>query len=224
MDTETQVTSRSTVGVVGFGKVGTVLARLAHDAGYAVLAAGSGDPADIALTAEVLTPGVQPGWTADVVAAADVVILAAPLRAYRDLPAADLAGKVVVDAMNHWHEVDGPREDWLDEHVSTSELLQEALPGARLVKAFNHLGYHDLDERSRPAGAPDRVAVALASDDAGAAAHVAGLVGAMGFDAVNLGPLRLGRLLEPGHPAFGAVLPARELRALLADPATVPVG
>jgi len=220
MDTEAHVTNEGTVGVVGFGKVGTVLARLAHDAGYRVLAAGSQDPAAIALTAEVLAPGVRTGWTSDVVTAADVVILAIPLSAYRTLPVARFAGKVVVDAMNHWHEVDGPREDWLDPHVSTSELLQEALSGARLVKGFNHLGYHDLDERARPADAPDRVAVALASDDAEAAAEVAGLVDAMGFDAVHLGPLALGRSLEPGNPAFGAVLPAQELRDLLVEPAS----
>jgi predicted dinucleotide-binding enzyme len=219
VDTETSVTRRGTVGVVGFGKVGTVLARLAHDAGYRVLAAGSGDPGGIALTAEVLTPGVQTGWARDVIDAADIVVLAVPLRAYQDLPAARLAGKIVVDAVNHWHEVDGPREDWLDAHTSSSELLQEALPGARLVKGFNHLGYHDLDERARPAAAPDRVAVALASDDPEAADQVAALVDAMGFDAVQLGPLRLGRLLEPGNPAFGAVLSAQTLSALLAAPA-----
>lgn len=204
-----------TIGIVGFGKVGTVLARLAREAGYRVLAAGSGDPAAIALTAEVITPGVEVRWAADVARLADLVILAVPLHAHRDLPVAHLAGKAVVDAVNHWAEVDGPRQNWLTDEESSSEHLSDVLPGARIVKAFNHVGYHDLDERARPAGAADRVAIALASDDDEALAHVATVVDAMGFDAVPLGPLRAGRALEPGAPAFGAVLSAPQLAALL---------
>lgn len=204
-----------TIGVLGFGKVGTVLARRARGAGYRVLAAGSGDPAVIALTAEVLTPGVQPGWAADVADAADIVILALPLRAHRDLPAAQLEGKIVVDAVNHWAEVDGPRERWLHPEGSSSEHLRDTLPGARIVKGFNHLGYHDLDERARPAGAPDRVAIGLASDDQDAMAQVATLVDAMGFDPVVVGALRAGRALEPGSPAFGAVLSVTDLSVQL---------
>lgn len=206
-----------TVGIVGFGKVGTVLARLAHGAGYRVVVAGSGDPAGIALTAEVLAPGVRTAWTSEAVETADIVILAIPLRAHVDLPPDLLAGKVVVDAVNHWLEVDGPRDLWLDPAESSSEHLQRVFPGARLVKGFNHLGYHDLDERARPAGARERIAVALASDDPAAAATVAELVDDLGFDPLRIGPLRTGRVLEPGSPAFGAVLTAKDLTQLVTE-------
>ncbi|WBB53817.1 NAD(P)-binding domain-containing protein [Verrucosispora sp. WMMD573] len=204
---------RPTVGVIGFGKVGTVLARLARNAGHRVLAAGSGDPEAIVLTAEILTPGVETGWAHEVAEIADIVILAIPLRSHRQLPAAQLAGKVVIDAVNHWLETDGPRADWLDAQESSSEHLRDALPGARLVKGFNHLGYHDIDERPKPRGAADRIAIALASDDADALSRVAALVDDLGFDPVILGTLPLGRMLEPGGPIFGDVLTAEALKA-----------
>jgi 8-hydroxy-5-deazaflavin:NADPH oxidoreductase len=206
-----------TVGILGAGKVGTVLARLAVSAGHEVLIAGSGDPGTIALTIDVLAPGAIPAWPAEAARRGDLVILALPLGKYRSLPINEMAGKLVVDAMNYWWEIDGERADLTDHETPTSQIIQAFLPASRVVKAFNHMGYHDLDEQGRPPGQAGRKAIAVAGSDGSDIEVVTSFVNSMGFDAVLAGSLKDSRKLQPGWPAFGANLSAAELRSLLEE-------
>ncbi len=205
-----------TVGILGAGKVGTVLARLALAAGHRVLISASGSADRIALIVDVLAPGAEALTTPEVIAGSDAVILALPLGKVRTLPTAALTGKLVIDAANHWEPVDGPLPEFTEDPRGTSEIVASLLPGARVVKAFSHLGYHDLDERGLPAGSPGRVALAIAGDDPADTAVVAALVDELGFDPVLTGPLETGRAFQSHTPAFGYPLSADELRAALA--------
>jgi predicted dinucleotide-binding enzyme len=194
------------IAVLGAGHVGPVIARVAVEAGYRVSIAASGDPAEIELIVQVLAPGAEPRWAADAVGEAGIVVLAIPLHKFAALDPALVAGKVVVDPMNYWPPIDGVQEMFEDRRYGSSEIVARRLARSAVVKTLNHIGYHELDEDRRPAGSPDRRALGVASDDPRAAGVVAELIERMGYDAVRLGSLSAGRLLEPGGPVFGVSL------------------
>ena len=196
------------LAVLGAGHVGPVIARLAIKAGYPVGIATSGDPENLALITELMIPGAQPRWARDAIAEADVVVLAMPLHRFDEIDPSLLNGKLVVDAINYWPATEGVLEAF--SRGGSSEIVARRLAGSTVVKALNHIGYHELEDRARPAGAPDRWAAGVAGDDPPAVATIAGLIVGIGYDPVRLESLRAGRALEPGGPVFSAVLPLDE--------------
>jgi predicted dinucleotide-binding enzyme len=194
------------IAVLGAGHVGPVIARVAVEAGYPVAIAASGDPRRIDLITRVLAPGAEPRSAADAVAHADVVVLAIPIHKFAAFDPSLVAGKIVVDVMNYWPPVDGVQEMFEDRRLGSSEIVQRRLAGSTVVKTFNHLGYHELDEERRPEGSPERRALGVAGDDPDAVDAVADIIEQIGYDTVRLDSLRAGRLFEAGGPVFGASL------------------
>lgn len=198
------------VGIIGAGKLGTVLARLAVTAGHEVLVAGRPGSHTTPLVLEVMALGAQARPVEDW-PAVDVAVLAVPLpTALRmDLPLP--AGTVAIDATNHWPTADGDLPE-LDGR-SSSELVAERHPSLRWAKSLNHLGYHDLDPATRDVHG---TAIAIASDDEHAADTTARYLRTLGLHPVRIGPLPAGRALESTGPVFGAPMSAEDLRHALA--------
>ncbi|REE02330.1 NAD(P)-binding domain-containing protein [Citricoccus nitrophenolicus] len=213
--TTTAVTPGS-IGILGAGRVGAAVARRAVESGYEVRIATAKPAGEIALLAEIVTPGAVAVDAAGL-AETDLTVIAIPLRRYRDLDPAHFAGRTVVDVMNYWAPTDGEQSDFERDARSTSEVIQDHLHGALLVKSLNHIGYHDLEADHRVPGAADRRALAVASDHEQSRALVATFIDRIGFDAVDAGPLAAGRLLQPGTDVFNGSHSASQLRGLLAE-------
>ena len=208
-------TDQRRLGIVGAGRVGTTIARAAIAVGYDVAISGSGTADRIALIVEVLAPGARPVSTDEVVSHADLIVLAVPMHRFRELPRDLFAGKILIDAMNYWEEIDGVDQELATAPAGTSVVVQQRFPSARVVKSLNHITYYKFDDGRRPQGAPGRVAIAAAGDDRAAVAAVMQLIDRLGFDAVDAGPLEAGLALEPNGPVFGVSYNADALSSLL---------
>jgi predicted dinucleotide-binding enzyme len=203
------------LGIIGAGKAGTAFARAAVAGGYDVAISGSGPADRIDLIVEVLAPGARAASTDEVAKYADLIVLAIPMHRFRDLRRDLFAGKILVDGMNYWEEIDGVDEQLATAPAGTSMVVQEWFSSARVVKSLNHLGYFKFEKSRLPKGTQGRVAIAAAGNDRSAVAAVLQLIDHLGFDAVDAGNLEAGLALQPGGPIFGAGHSAKELSNLL---------
>jgi 8-hydroxy-5-deazaflavin:NADPH oxidoreductase len=204
------------IGLIGSGNIGSTVARLAVAAGHEVIVSNSRGRGTLSDLVVSLGDAATAGTAEQAAADGDVVVVSIPVKAYRDVPAAPLAGKVVIDAGNYYPQRDGQILELEDGSSTSSELLAGSLGAARVVKAFNSIMARDLDRQGQPAGTPDRRAIAIAGDDAEAKATVAQLLDAFGFDTVDAGSLAEGRRFQPGTRAYITRLSADELRRALA--------
>jgi 8-hydroxy-5-deazaflavin:NADPH oxidoreductase len=204
------------IGIIGSGNVGGTLARLLAGAGHEVVLANSRGPESLAgLVAEIGLAATATTLSGSA-EAGEVVVVAIPFFRYTDLPAAELAGRIVVDATNYYGGRDGSFPDIEAGQTGSSELLAAVLPGARLVKAFNTIHFRHLAGDGVPTGTPGRRAIPIAGDDAQAKATVAALIDQIGFDAYDAGSLAAGRRFDPGTPLFNVALTSDEVAAALA--------
>ena len=207
----------TTLGLIGAGHIGSQLARLGVAYGYNVVVSNSRGPETLAELVDELGPSARAATVADAASSADLVVVTMPLKNIGSLPADAFNGKTVIDTNNYYPQRDGHIDTLDDESTTVSQLLQDHLPGAHVVKAFNQIYSAALAADGLPAGDPNRRALAIAGDDAAAKATVAGFIDTIGFDVVDAGPLAEGWRYQRDTPAYGPRLTAPELREALAS-------
>jgi 8-hydroxy-5-deazaflavin:NADPH oxidoreductase len=194
----------TTVGIIGSGMIGGTVARLSVAAGYHVVLSNSRGPETLAELAAELGPLATAG-TAEQAAeqATDLVVVSVPVKAFTDLPLKALAGKTVLDTGNYYPQRDGHLAELDTGAMTSSGILQRDLPDSAVVKVFNNIFFKHLLSLARPAGDAERTALPIAGDDPAAKAAVTAYLDAIGYDAVDAGPVAESWRQEPGTPAYG---------------------
>jgi predicted dinucleotide-binding enzyme len=205
-----------TIGLIGAGHIGSQIARLAIARGYDVVISNSRGPATLSGLVTELGPRARAATAAEAAQAGDIVVVTVPLKNYRQVPVAPLAGKIVIDTNNYYPERDGHIAELDNESTTTAELLQAHLPASKVVKAFNHIYAAALTTDGQLAGSKNRRALAIAGDDQDAKARVTRLLDEFGFDTVDAGPLKEGWRIQRDTPGYGPRRNAEELRKDLA--------
>jgi hypothetical protein len=191
------------IGLIGSGHIGSTVARLAVDAGHDVVLSNSRGPETLADLVAELGPHARAATAAEAAAAGEIVVVTVPLKAYREVPVEPLHGKVVIDTNNYYSQRDGRIAELDDGSTTSSELLQAHLPESHVVKAFNNISFAHLGSLQRPAGDPERSALAIAGDDDAAKRTVAEFLDSIGYDAHDAGVLSEGWRFQPDTPAYG---------------------
>lgn len=194
----------TTVGLIGSGRIGGTVAKLAVAAGHPVILSNSRGPQTLADLAAELGPLARAGTAPEAAEAGDLAVVTIPLRALRDVPAGPLAGKVVMDTCNYYPRRDGQIADLDSGALTSTELVQRHLAGSAVVKVFNNIHYRHLESLARPSGAPDRSFLPIAGDGMDAKAAVTAFLDSIGYGSVDAGPLAEGWRQQPGTPVYGA--------------------
>ena len=195
------------IGVIGSGRIGSTLGGVWIKAGHEVMFSSLDIEHDRQLAAN-LGPKAKAGTPREAAAFGEVLLMAVP---YRALPAVgkDLGtlvkGKIIVDASNPIPARDGDIVEWVREKGGAGLASAELLPGARIVRAFNAIGYAKMGAASANPG--HGIGMPIAGDDSAAIAAASRLVREIGYEPVLVGPLAMGKYLMPRTPLAGEHTP-----------------
>jgi 8-hydroxy-5-deazaflavin:NADPH oxidoreductase len=206
------------IGIIGAGSIGGTLTRRFRQLGHDVAVANSRGPASLAPLAR--ETGARPVAVEDAAKGRDLVVITIPQVEVTKLPA-DLfkgasADLVVVDTCNYYPRERDGRIDAIEEGLTESEWVARQI-GRPVTKAFNTIWFKHLLESGKPKGAPGRIALPVAGDNARHKEIVMQLVEELGFDAVDTGALKDSWRQQPDTPVYAKDLDAEGTRKGLKD-------
>jgi len=181
------------IALIGIGHVGRALAEHWSKAGHEIWLAS--DRKDSPSVEEALR--AHPDWkragVQEAVNQVDAVVLAVPFDAVSSaISGVRFGGKLLIDCTNPI----GPGfTHALKSERSGSEFVQELVPDAHVVKAFNIYGYENLVQVPQD-GSGRRPVMLMAGNDSGAKAVASNLIADVGFEAKDTGPLNQALHLE----------------------------
>ena len=188
-----------TIAIIGAGNVGGILGTSWCRKGHEVIF-GVRNPAD-AKVQKLLgaTNGQATAARIDqAVAQASTVVLATPWEQAQSAiqAAGDFTGKILIDATNPLiMSPEGLQRGLVVGHsTSAAEEIAKWAKGAKVVKAFNTIGAHNMSD---PTFHGQSATMFICGDDNGAKASVKRLSDDLGFETVDCGSLAIARLLEP---------------------------
>jgi predicted dinucleotide-binding enzyme len=205
------------IGIIGAGNVGGTFTRRLTALGHQVSVANSRGPETLTnLAAETGATAVS---VTDAARAGDVLIVTIPEKNIPTLPDGLFAetpeNVVVVDTGNYYPKQRDGRIGEIEDGMPESRWVEKQL-GRSVVKAFNNIYAEHLGKLGRPQGAPGRIALPVAGDDATAKAVVLRLIDQLGFDGVDAGGLDESWRQQPGTPVYATDLDADGVRRALA--------
>ena len=204
------------IGIIGSGRVGGTIGELWVKAGHEVVfSARTIEEVKSLLDRLKLGPRARAGTPKEAAAFGEAVLVSVPYAALPSVGrdnAAELKGKVVLDTSNPIPNRDGDMaRPFLEKGAGLAS--QELLPGTRLVRAFNCVGWNSMRTGAHRSG--DKLAIPLAADDPGALKVATGLVQDAGFEPVVVGGLARAKEFDYGSPIFGKAVTAREMRQIM---------
>jgi hypothetical protein len=206
------------ISIIGTGHIGGTLTRRLTKLGHEVFIANSRGPESLAGLAK--ETGAKPVTASEAAKSGELVVVTIPESKIRDLPKDLFAGVpdnvVIIDTGNYYPRQRDGKIDEIENGTTESRWVANQL-GRPVIKAFNNIYAKHLLERGRPAGAPGRIALPVAGDDAKAKDVVMRLVNELGFDAVDAGGLDDSWRQQPGTPVYAADFDAAGVRRGLAE-------
>jgi predicted dinucleotide-binding enzyme len=184
------------IGIIGAGRLGQAMARVAQRAGRSVVIANSRGSESLTSVVSALGAGVSAGTPA-VAATAAIVVIAVPWDRVREaVDGLQWDSQVVIDATNDWaaDDLDG---------TTSSEIVADLVAGPRVVKAANTLNAEVLASDPQQAGGQRVIFISGDNDEAKAA--VLALFQDAGFAVIDLGDLATGGAMQQIHHPLAGV-------------------